>query len=73
METQFFTSLFGIIISGGILVLMAGYYGYKWYKKEPLEITGETIMVVASLMIVWGYSAYKLSEASLHYVKEVIT
>jgi len=70
METQFFISLVGIIISGTILLLMAGYYGYRWYKKRPLEIHGETLMVVVSLIIIWGYSAYKLSEASFYYAKE---
>jgi len=70
METQFFASLAGIIISGAILVVMAGYSAYRWYKKRPVEINGEILMIVTSLIIIWGYSAYKLSEASFHYAKK---
>ena len=70
MGTQFFTSLAGIIIAGGVLLAMGGYYAYRWYKKRPIEITGELVMIVSAVGIVWGYSAYKLSEASLHYAKE---
>jgi hypothetical protein len=70
MGTQFFASLIGIIISGGILLVMGGYYTYRWYKKRPIEITGELVMIVSTLMVIWGYSAYKLSEASFHYLKE---
>ena len=73
MGTQFFTSLAGIIISGGLLLAMGGYYAYRWYKKRPIEITGEIVMMVSTVGIVWGYSAYKLSEASLHYAKEGIS
>ena len=70
MGTQFLISLAGIIISGGALLAMGGYYAYRWYKKRPIEITGEIVMMVSAVGIVWGYSAYKLSEASLHYAKE---
>jgi hypothetical protein len=70
MGTQFFASLVGIISSGGALLLMGGYYAYRWYKKRPIEITGEIVTIVSTLVIVWGYSAYKLSEASFHYAKE---
>ena len=70
MGTQFFTSLAGIIISGGLLLAMGGYYAYRWYKKRPIEITGEIVMMVSAVGIIWGYSAYKLSEATLHYAKE---
>jgi len=73
MGTQFFISLTGIIISGVALVVMGGYYAYRWYKKRPIEIRGEIVTIVSTLVIVWGYSAYKLSEVSFHYLKERIS
>jgi len=70
MGIQFFSSLIGVGIAIGSLLLMLGYYGYKWYKKEPIEIKGETITIATALVILGAISGYKLGESSYYYAKE---
>jgi len=70
MGTQFLSSLIGVGVAVGSLLLMLGYYGYKWYKKEAIEIKGESITMFTALVILGGISGYKLAESSYYYAKE---
>jgi len=66
----FLGSIIGLGIAGVGLTLMVGYYGYKWYKKESINIKGETITIASALIIVGAISTYKLVESSYYYAKE---
>lgn len=67
MGTQFIVSLLGGSIAAGALLFIGGTYVYKWYKKDPINITGEVVAVVSIFLVMGGVSAYKLAEASYHY------
>ena len=66
MGTQFLLSLIGGAVAGGGLLLIAGKYGYKWYKKEPINIGGEIVAIASILVMTGAISAYKLAESSYH-------
>jgi len=73
MGTQFLLSLIGGAIAGGGLLLIAGRYAYKWYKKEKITIHGETIAIVSILLLTGALSAYKLAESSYHLAQDGVT
>jgi len=70
MGTQFLLSLIGGAIAGGGLLLIAGKYAYKWYKKETITISGEIVAISSILILTGAVSAYKLAESSYHLAGE---
>jgi len=69
MGIQLILSLIGGGVAGAGLLFIAGKYGYKWYKKETISITGELVAITSILMVTGAISAYKLVEASYHIAK----
>jgi hypothetical protein len=70
MGTQFLLSLIGGGIAGAGLLFIIGKYAYKWYKKEPISITGEVVAITSILVVTGAVSAYKLGQASYHIAKD---
>jgi len=69
MGTQFLLSLIGGGVAGAGLLLITGKYAYKWYKKEPISITGEVVTLASILLITGAVSTYKFVEASYYIAK----
>ena len=72
MGTQFLLSLMGGVVAGGGLLFIAGRYAYKWYKKEPLTISGEMVAIASILILTGAISLYKLAESSYHLAQDVV-
>jgi len=72
MGTQFILSLIGGAVAGGGLLFIAGKYSYKWYKKEPISITGEMVAIASILIMTGAISVYKLAESSYYLVEDGI-
>jgi multisubunit Na+/H+ antiporter MnhG subunit len=72
MGTQFLLSLIGGGVAGTGLLFFIGKYAYKWYKKEPIVITGELVAIISILIVTGVVSAYELAQASYHIAKEGI-
>jgi len=70
MGIQLILSLIGGGISGAGLLFIAGKYGYQWYKKETISITGELVAITSILILTGAISAYKLGEASYYIAKD---
>jgi len=70
MGTQFLLSLIGGGIAGAGLLFIIGKHAYKWYKKEPISITGEMVAITSILILTGAVSAYKLGQASYHIAKD---
>jgi hypothetical protein len=72
MGTQFLLSLIGGAVAGVGLLFMAGKYAYKWYKKEPITISGEIVAIASILILTGAISLYKLAESSYYLAQDVI-
>jgi len=72
MATNFLLSLIAGGIAGAGLLFILLKYGYKWYKKEPIYLSGELIMIISILTVTLLLSAYTLGEISLTVVKKTI-
>jgi len=70
MGTQFLLSLVGGGVAGGGLLLIAGRYAYKWYKKEKIDINGEMVAIISILLMTGVISAYKLAESSYQLAQD---
>jgi len=70
MGTQFILSLIAGAVAGGGLLLIAGRYAYKWYKKEKITISGEIITIISILVMTGAISVYKLAESSYHLAQD---
>ena len=69
MGTQLLLSLMGGGVAGAGLLFIVGRYAYKWYKKEKIIISGETVAIASMLLITGMVSVYKLGEASYYIAK----
>jgi len=70
MGTQFLLSLVGGGVAVGGLLLIAGRYAYKWYKKERFSMNGEMVAIVSILIMTGAISAYKLAESSYRLAQD---
>jgi predicted nucleic acid-binding Zn-ribbon protein len=70
MGIQFLLSLIAGGVAGVGLLFIIGKHVYKWYKKEPITITGELVAITSILILTGAVSAYKLGQASYHIAKD---
>ena len=71
MTTQFLLSLLGVGIAGGSFTFLVSFAIYRWYKKEPIDLTSPIATTYLSIIIVLGaISGYHLLSSSYYLAKK---